>query len=113
MHGAVARLFEIRNVERESAAFFLRIIGKRAIWNELSVFVTIGCRTHLQWRKNVLRGEFAKRFSAHPLHDNREQKKSRVAVEPLTAGIKIQRLLPDDEIQRIFVRRYIVDVDSG
>ena len=67
---------------------------------------------HLQRRENVLRREFPQRLSAHALYDRRQQKKSRVAVEPVASGGKIQGLLAKNHLQRVFIRRYAVRVDS-
>src|SRR5262249_47310125 len=107
-----AGLFEIGNVEGESGAFFLRVIGKRAIGNEFRVIVAIGSSSHLQRRKNIVRGKFPEGFSAYAFHDNRKQKESRVAVQPLEARIEIQGFLANDEVQRVVVGRDIVYVYS-
>src|ERR1700674_1564266 len=68
--------------------------------------------THAQRRKDIFSREFTQRFAAHALYDDGQQEKSRVAVEPVVSGSKVQRFLPHDERQRVLVRGHAVGVDS-
>src|SRR6202040_26128 len=89
------------------------VVGQCAVDDQRGVIVAILCVRHFQGREDIFRREIAQTLSAGSFDDRRQQKKARVAIEPIAAGGKIQRFLAMDKRQRIVVGGNAVGVDSG
>ena len=76
------------------------------------MIVSILGMCHCQRQKDVLIRKILERFSAHTLHDLREQEVSGVAVLPIAARGEIQRLLPHNDSERIVVGRHTVRIHT-
>src|ERR1700680_3569415 len=59
VHGAVAGLFEVGDIELVAGLVLLFIVGQRAIGNQRGVVVAILRVCHFQRRKNIVGREFA------------------------------------------------------
>src|SRR5713226_226986 len=113
MHGAVAGLLEIRDIERVAVLVLLFTISQRAIGDERGVVIAILRVRHFQRGKNILAGEFAQGLAADALDNHGEQEKSGVAVEPVAAGSEIEGLLAGNQRQRVGVSGHAVGINSG
>ena len=112
VHRAVAGLFEIGNIQCVACAFFIRIVGQRAIWDQRRMVVTELRVPHPERRENVFCCEFPQRLAARAFHNHRQKKESSVAVEPVTSGSEVQGFLPGDDLECVLVGRYAISVDA-
>src|SRR5260221_8003450 len=113
MNGSVTRLLEIGNVDSESIAVLLRVVGERTAGHYGRVLIAIQRLRHTERLENIRGGEFWKRLAADALHDNRQKEESRIAVKPLAARFEVQILLANNHAKCVFVGGDAINVYAG
>src|SRR5205823_4984449 len=113
MDGSVTGLLEIGNVDGESVAVLLGVVGERTAGHHGRVLIAIQRLRHTERLENMRGGEFRKRLAADTFHDNRQEKESRVAVKPLAARFEVQILLANNHAECVFVGGDAINVDAG
>src|SRR5260370_13451904 len=113
MDGAVAGLFEIRNIERIAVLVLSFLISQRAIGDERGVVIAILRVRHFQRGENILAGEFAQGLATDALDNHGEQEKSGVAVEPVAAGSEVEGLLSGNQRESLGLGGHGVAINSG
>src|SRR5260370_8774244 len=113
MHGAVAGLLEIRNIERIAVLVLSFLISQRAIGDERGVVIAILRVRHFQRGENIFSSEFAQGLAADALDNHGEQEKSGVAVEPVAAGSEIESLLAGNQRPRVSFSGHTVGVNAA
>src|SRR5258708_571971 len=112
MNGSVTGLLEIGNVDGESVAALLGVVGERTAGDYRRVLIAIQRLRHTERLKNIGGGKFRKRLAADALHDNRQKEESRVAVKPLAARFEVQIFLANNHAERVFVGGDAINVDA-
>ena len=113
MNGSVAGLLEIGNVDSESIAVLLGVVGERTAGHDGRVLIAIQRLRHTERLEHIRGGEFRKRLAADTLHDNRQKEESRVAVKPLAARLEVQIFLANNHAECVFVVGDAINVDAG
>jgi hypothetical protein len=77
------------------------------------VIVHVAGRRHPRRLEDPLSGELGQTLPRRPFHDERGEKEAGVAVGELGAGLKVRRVLPADDIERLRRRRDVFHLPAA